>query len=96
MVPSIGSITQRTPLLDSTAAPSSERIPSSGRAARMPSTISRSQASSTSETMSVAEDFVRTSARGSRRRSSESAAAAPASRSASARISSTFSTSATP
>ena len=84
MVPSIGSITQRTPVADSAFAPSSERIPSPGRAARIPSTISRSQASSTSVTTSVPVDFVRTSERGSRRRSSESAPALSASSTASA------------
>ena len=46
--------------------------------ARIPSTIRRSHASSTSETMSVADDFVRTRERGSPRRSSESPAASAA------------------
>ena len=85
MVPSIGSMTHRTPVVPVALAPSSERIPSSGRALRMPSTISRSHASSTSETMSVADDFVRTSERGWPSRSSESSAARAASSSASER-----------
>ena len=54
MVPSSGSTTQRTPLVPGVSAPSSPRIPSSGRApSRRSASISTSEARSISVTMSV-------------------------------------------
>ena len=58
MVPSRGSITHRTPLVPGRDAPSSARMASSGRAARMPDTMSASDARSASLTMSFTDDLV--------------------------------------
>ena len=74
-MPSIGSTTQRTPLVPSRAAPSSPSTPSSGRAASSRPTISSSLALSTAVTTSTGLDLTSTcSAAVARPRATSSAA----------------------
>ncbi len=77
-MPSIGSTTHTTPLVDSEAAPSSPRNPSLGRAAISRSKINRSEALSTSVTMSTGLDLVPATSTPSRRRTRTSSAASSA------------------
>ena len=77
-MPSIGSTTQRTPLLPDRAAPSSPRTPSSGRAASSRPTISSSLARSTAVTTSTELDLTSTRSPAEARPSATSSAASRA------------------